>query len=271
MRKLPCKRLILLRKVQCAEVRKLAPPTGEAATSAAVAAALIRAVEEGDEVILARNGSDGLALSRFSQQIAPASSYLATQFSQPIALAVALSPTHYAPTRESVLNNADVQAANATKVPVWAKQATGSLNLWSTPYDYTPVFDDVMAKMVSGSLDAAGTIMFHGRLKDMLKVGGENVAAAEIEAALQRHPAVKLAQVVGIPDRKYDEVPAAFVEFEPGRSASEQELIEFCRQQIAAFKVPRLVRFVNEWPMSTSKIQKFKLRQDLLRELGLGN
>ncbi|MFO1376200.1 MAG: AMP-binding protein [Steroidobacteraceae bacterium] len=122
-----------------------------------------------------------------------------------------------------------------------------------------------------GSLDADGTIMFHGRLKDMLKVGGENVAAAEIEAALQRHPAVKLAQVVGIPDRKYDEVPAAFVEFEPGRSASEQELIEFCRQQIAAFKVPRLVRFVNEWPMSTSKIQKFKLRQDLLRELGLGN
>jgi hypothetical protein len=55
-----------------------------------------------------------------------------------------------------VLNNPEVQAANVNKVPVWAKQATGSLNLWSTPYDYTPVFDDVMAKMVSGSLDAAG-------------------------------------------------------------------------------------------------------------------
>jgi len=122
-----------------------------------------------------------------------------------------------------------------------------------------------------GSLDAHGTIMFHGRLKDMLKVGGENVAAAEIESALQRHPAVKLAQVVGIPDAKYDEVPAAFVELEPGRQASEQELIEFCRKEISGFKVPRVIRFVDEWPMSTSKIQKFRLRQQLVRELGLGD
>ncbi len=72
--------------------------------------------------------------------------------------------------------------------------------------------------------------MFHGRFKDMLKVGGENVAAAEIEALLQRHPAVKLAQVVGIPDPKYAEVPAAFVELKPGEAAGDSELIEFCRQ-----------------------------------------
>jgi fatty-acyl-CoA synthase/long-chain acyl-CoA synthetase len=122
-----------------------------------------------------------------------------------------------------------------------------------------------------GSLDEHGTIMFHGRLKDMLKVGGENVAAAEIEAALQRHPAVKLAQVVGIPDAKYVEVPAAFVELEPGRQASEKELIEFCRKEISGFKVPRAIRFVSEWPMSTSKIQKYRLRQELVRELGLGD
>jgi len=122
-----------------------------------------------------------------------------------------------------------------------------------------------------GSLDAHGTIMFHGRLKDMLKVGGENVAAAEIEAALQRHPAVKLAQVVGVPDPKYVEVPAAFVELEPGQQASEQDLIDFCRSEISGFKVPRAIRFLSEWPMSTSKIQKFRLRQDLLRELGLGD
>ncbi len=63
-----------------------------------------------------------------------------------------------------------------------------------------------------GSFDASGHIMFHGRTKDMLKVGGENVAAAEIEAVLQTHPAVKLAQVVGLPDDRYVEVPAAFVE-----------------------------------------------------------
>ncbi len=121
-----------------------------------------------------------------------------------------------------------------------------------------------------GSLDAAGTIMFHGRTKDMLKVGGENVAAAEIESCLQRHPAVKLAQVVGIPDARLAEVAAAFVEKKPGVEVTAQELMDFCRKEIASFKVPRQVRFVTEWPMSTSKIQKFRLRDELVRELGLG-
>jgi len=120
-----------------------------------------------------------------------------------------------------------------------------------------------------GSLDAAGTILFHGRLKDMLKVGGENVAAAEIEAQLQKHAAVKLAQVVGIPDAKYAEVPAAFVELQPAALASEAELIDFCQRNISSFKVPRHVRFVTEWPMSSSKIQKFRLRKQLVDELGL--
>ncbi|MDE2050553.1 MAG: acyl--CoA ligase [Gammaproteobacteria bacterium] len=120
-----------------------------------------------------------------------------------------------------------------------------------------------------GSLDAAGTVMFHGRLKDMLKVGGENVAAAEIEACLQRHPAVKLAQVVGVPDQRLVEVPAAFIERHAHIPVTPEELIEFCRREIAGFKVPRHVRFVTEWPMSTSKIQKFRLRDQLLAELGL--
>jgi fatty-acyl-CoA synthase len=120
-----------------------------------------------------------------------------------------------------------------------------------------------------GSKDARGTMMFHGRMKDMLKVGGENVAAAEIEACLQRHPAVKLAQIVGLPDQRYVEVPAAFVELKPGQSAAEQELIEHCRREIASFKVPRHIRFIAEWPMSTSKIQKFRLRDQLMQELAL--
>ncbi|MCI0997523.1 class I adenylate-forming enzyme family protein [Pseudomonas corrugata] len=120
-----------------------------------------------------------------------------------------------------------------------------------------------------GAVDEHGHVMFYGRFKDMLKVGGENVAAAEIEALLARHPSVKLAQVVGIPDDKYSEVPAAFVEVVPGNLVSEQELITFCRAEIASFKVPKLIRFVEEWPMSASKIQKFQLRNALLRELGL--
>jgi acyl-CoA synthetase (AMP-forming)/AMP-acid ligase II len=103
----------------------------------------------------------------------------------------------------------------------------------------------------------------------MLKVGGENVAAAEIEAHLTRHPAVKLAQAVGIPDPKYVEIPAAFVELFPGKSVSEEDLIAFCRKDISSFKVPRYVRFITEWPMSASKIQKYQLRARLLEELGL--
>lgn len=121
-----------------------------------------------------------------------------------------------------------------------------------------------------GSIDESGHLMFHGRTKDMLKVGGENVAAAEIEAMLQGHPAVKLAQVVGIPDARYVEVPAAFVELVEGKSASEAELIAHCRGKLAGFKIPRHVRFVREWPMSTSKIQKYRLRTQLVDELGLG-
>ncbi len=120
-----------------------------------------------------------------------------------------------------------------------------------------------------GSFDEHGTILFHGRTKDMLKVGGENVAAAEIESVLQTHAAVKLAQIVGIPDERYVEVPVGFVELAPGASADAAELIEHCRGQIANFKLPRDIRFVEEWPMSTSKIQKFRLRAQLLAELGI--
>jgi fatty-acyl-CoA synthase len=121
-----------------------------------------------------------------------------------------------------------------------------------------------------GSLDADGRIAYHGRTKDMLKVGGENVAALEIESYLSRHPAVRLAQVVSIPDARLTEVPAAFVEVEPGHAVSEEELIAFCRGQIASFKIPRHVRFVSAWPMSATKIQKFRLREELLADLGSG-
>lgn len=109
------------------------------------------------------------------------------------------------------------------------------------------------------SLDEAGRIEFHGRIKDMLKVGGENVAAIEIESFLSSHPSVKLAQVVGMPDDRLLEVPAAFIELAPGAKLTEAELIEFCQGQIASFKIPRKVTFMTEWPMSSTKVQKFRL------------
>ena len=120
-----------------------------------------------------------------------------------------------------------------------------------------------------GVLDEGGRVLFLGRQKETLKVGGENVAPQEIEAQLSTHPAVKLVQVVGIPDERLLEVAAAFVELVPGGEASEEELIAHCRGRIASFKVPRMVRFIDgeEWPMSATKIQRFKLRERLLAEL----
>ena len=120
-----------------------------------------------------------------------------------------------------------------------------------------------------GRMDADGRVGYLGRVKDMLKVGGENVAAVEIESYLQTHDAVAIAQVVGIPDERYVEVPAAFVELMPGAEAAESDLIAYCKGNIASFKVPRHVRFVKEWPLSATKIQKFRLQEQLCEELGL--
>ena len=118
-----------------------------------------------------------------------------------------------------------------------------------------------------GVVDEHGLVTYLARLKDMLKVGGENVAPAEIESHLSTHPAVKLVQVVGAPDERLGEVVAAFVELAPGREATAEELVEHCRGRIASFKVPRHVRFVDEWPMSATKIQKFQLREQIAAEL----
>ncbi|MDQ4116286.1 MAG: acyl--CoA ligase [Actinomycetota bacterium] len=117
------------------------------------------------------------------------------------------------------------------------------------------------------SIDAAGNLTFGGRTKDMLKVGGENVGCLEVEAYLGTHPDVQAAAVVGVPDPKYGEVPAAFVEPRPGAGLTEEAVLEYCRAGLAKYKVPRHVRFVTDWPMSATKIQKFRLRDRLLAEL----
>ena len=118
-----------------------------------------------------------------------------------------------------------------------------------------------------GRMDADGRLSYLGRIKDMLKVGGENVAAAEIEGFLAEHPAISEVAVVAAPDRRYDEVPCAFVALRPGATLTQEELIEHCRGRIATFKIPRYLRIVEEWPMSGTKIQKFKLREQIADEL----
>ena len=120
----------------------------------------------------------------------------------------------------------------------------------------------------TGMKDEHGRISFRGRTKDMLKVGGENVSALEVEDALSLHPSVTQAAVIGVPDARLDEVAVGYVSLMPGTVAEPGELIEFCRARLASFKVPRFVGVLapDEWPMSATKINKVALRTRALDE-----
>ncbi len=117
-----------------------------------------------------------------------------------------------------------------------------------------------------------GYIKITGRLKDMFIVGGTNTYPAEIEAFFQGHPKVKQVYVTGVPDHRLGEVGAAFVELKERQEASPEEIIEFCKDKIANYKIPRYILFMREedWPLTPSgKIQKFKLRSKVISQLNL--
>ncbi|MFZ6691075.1 AMP-binding protein [Undibacterium sp. SXout20W] len=117
------------------------------------------------------------------------------------------------------------------------------------------------------TMDDEGYVNIVGRIKDMVIRGGENVYPREIEEFLYRHPKIQDVQVIGVPDQKYGEELCALIILRPGEQVTEQELRDFCKGQIAHYKIPRYLRFVNEFPMTiTGKIQKFKMRE-MMREL----
>jgi fatty-acyl-CoA synthase len=119
-------------------------------------------------------------------------------------------------------------------------------------------------------LDEEGYCNIVGRVKDMIIRGGENIYPREIEEFLYRHPAILDIAVVGIPDRRYGEEICACIRLRAGVEATEEDIREFCRGQIAHYKVPRYVRFMDSFPQTvTGKIQKYLLREQLQRELGL--
>jgi len=120
------------------------------------------------------------------------------------------------------------------------------------------------------TIDAEGYCNIVGRVKDMLIRGGENVYPREVEEFLFRHPKVQSVQVFGVPDPKYVEEVCAWITLKPGVTCTEQEIRDFCRDQIAHYKVPRYIRFVQEMPMTiTGKVQKFVMRDKMIEELGL--
>ncbi|MQR00920.1 AMP-binding protein [Glaciimonas soli] len=132
---------------------------------------------------------------------------------------------------------------------------------------------DADAWMHTGDLavmDSEGYVKIVGRIKDMVIRGGENIYPREIEEFLYRHPAVQDVQVVGVPDAKYGEELCAWIILRPGQVADEEALRAFCSGQIAHYKVPRYIRFVEAFPMTiTGKIQKFKIREAMSEELKL--
>jgi fatty-acyl-CoA synthase len=124
-----------------------------------------------------------------------------------------------------------------------------------------------------GSLTADGRLRMTGRLKDVFRVGGENVAPAEVEEVLLAHPAVQTAQVIGVPDRRLGEVGCAYVTLKSGSAVSENELLEWCKPRCANFRVPRYLKIVDNFESigmtASGKVQKTKLREHALRELKL--
>src|ERR1700722_11511331 len=120
------------------------------------------------------------------------------------------------------------------------------------------------------TMDAEGYCNIVGRIKDMVIRGGENVYPREIEEFLYRHPKIQDVQVFGVPDQRYGEELCAWVQLRAGETLTADEVREFCRDQIAHYKVPRHIRFVDDFPMTvTGKMQKFIMRERMTAELGV--
>jgi fatty-acyl-CoA synthase len=116
-----------------------------------------------------------------------------------------------------------------------------------------------------GSLDERGCCRVQGRAKDLIIRGGENIYPREIEDVLHTHPAILGASVIGVPDSDWGEIPVAFVQTKPEARLSAEEFEAFCRERLASYKVPRIWRFVDQFPQTASgKIQKFALRETYL-------
>jgi fatty-acyl-CoA synthase len=146
------------------------------------------------------------------------------------------------------------------------------LGYWNEP-EKTAEAIDAGRWMHTGDLavmDAAGYLNIVGRIKDMVIRGGENVYPREVEEFLYSHPSIEDVQVVGVPDEKYGEELCAWVKLRPGAELTEEDVRGFCVGKIAHYKVPRYVRFTEDFPMTvTGKVQKFKMRETSVAELGL--
>ena len=146
------------------------------------------------------------------------------------------------------------------------------LSYWNNPEATREVIDQArwMHTGDIGVMGPDGYINIVGRLKDMIIRGGENIYPREIEELLHTHPKISDAQVIGVPSEKYGEEVMAWIKLKENEKAAEEEIKEFCRDKISYYKIPKYLKFVDEFPMTvTGKIQKFKMREMAIEELRL--
>ena len=146
------------------------------------------------------------------------------------------------------------------------------LGYWEDPERTAEAIDNA-GWMHTGDLatvDEDGYCNIVGRIKDMVIRGGENIYPREIEEFLFRHSKVEAVQIVGVPDPEFGEELCAWIKLKPGSVATTEEIVAFCRGEIAHFKIPRYIKFVESFPMTiTGKVQKFVMREEMIRELQL--
>jgi len=183
-----------------------------------------------------------------------------------------------------VLDGVEVRIVDTTSGQLLPPGRTGEIQVrgWSVMKGYYKMPEQT-AKAIDtdgwlhtgdlGAMDDDGRLRFLTRIKDVFRVGGENVAPAEVEDVLHQHPAVKQAQVVGVPDARLVEVPAAYVILKEGEHATPEEIVAWSKARMANFRVPRYVRIVDSFEhigmTGSAKVQKNKLRAQALIDFGL--
>jgi fatty-acyl-CoA synthase len=148
------------------------------------------------------------------------------------------------------------------------------LKYWNNPKATQDVIDENrwIHSGDMGTMDDEGYINIIGRIKDIIIRGGENISPREVEEFLYSYPLIENVQIIGVPSEMYGEEVMAWVKFKNGESATEADLVRFCKEQIAHYKIPKYWKFVTKFPLTvTGKVRKNDMRETSIKELGLEN
>jgi fatty-acyl-CoA synthase len=220
--------------------------------------------------VIDKMGMEGVTIAYGMTETSPVS--LQTAMDDPVDKRVSTVGRVQPHVEVKIVDEAGATVPRGTPGEICTRGYSVMLGYWDDPEKTAQVLD-VEGWMHTGDLgvlDDEGYCRIVGRIKDMVIRGGENIYPREVEEFLYSHPAIEDVQVVGLPDDRFGEELCAWVRLKPGASAAEEEIRVFCRGQIAHYKIPRYVRFVDSFPMTvTGKVQKYLIRQAMIEELGL--